>query len=249
MWSSVTCDTRTNVSVLRVLVVVVWIRVCLQSAAVVMISVELWRARIGTFNNKCCSDCSLSSSSLVSSHCHRHTHHGGGSTDVSREEPSSTAHTSPYSNTLATKEQSQEFSSTDHHSTSSSTCTSQPRTAQLTLSCSYGSSFIASSFSSTSKFSSSSSPSSRDLCRSLLRDAVVTLLIAIISQLLTMAGDIETNPGPKHGGENEPTCCNYASVGGAPEAYGSRRVCVCVCVCVSVCLYVFRARFSATAKN
>ena len=24
----------------------------------------------------------------------------------------------------------------------------------------------------------------------------------------------------------------YASVGGAPEAYGSRSVCVCVCVCV-----------------
>ena len=33
----------------------------------------------------------------------------------------------------------------------------------------------------------------------------------------------------------------YASVGGAPEAYGSRRVCVCV--------YVFHAHFSATAKN
>ena len=28
---------------------------------------------------------------------------------------------------------------------------------------------------------------------------------------------------------------NYASVGGAPEAYGSRRVCVCVSVCVCVC--------------
>ena len=38
---------------------------------------------------------------------------------------------------------------------------------------------------------------------------------------------------------------NYASVGGAPEAYGSRRVCVCVCVCV----YVFHVHFSATAKN
>ena len=36
----------------------------------------------------------------------------------------------------------------------------------------------------------------------------------------------------------------YASVGGAPEAYGSRRR-VCVCVCV----YVFRAHFSAMAKN
>ena len=180
------------------------------SASAVMISVELWRARIGTFNNKRCSDCSLSSlssSSFASSHCHRQTHHGCGSTsNVSREEPSPVALTSPSSNTLATKEQSQEFSSTDHHSTSSSTSPSQSRTAQLTLStsCSYGSSFMASSFSSTSKSSSSSSLSPCDFQRSLLRDAVITLLIAIISQLLMIAGDIETNPGPKHGGENEP---------------------------------------------
>ena len=41
---------------------------------------------------------------------------------------------------------------------------------------------------------------------------------------------------------------NYASVGGAPEAYGSRRARVCVCV-VCVCVYVFHAHFSATAKN
>ena len=37
--------------------------------------------------------------------------------------------------------------------------------------------------------------------------------------------------------------CFYASVGGALEAYGSHHV------CVSVCVYVFRAHFSATAKN
>ena len=173
-----------------------------------MISVELWRARIGTFNNKHCFGRSLSSSPLASSaHSHRQTHHGGGSTDFSREEPSSVALTSPSSNTLATKEQSQELSSTDYHSESisSSTSASQHRSqsrSQLTLCCSYGS-----SFSSTSKSSSSSSPSSRDFHRSLLRDAVITLLIAIISQLLMMAGDIETNPGPKHGGENESACC------------------------------------------
>ena len=163
-----------------------------------MISVELWRARIGTFNNKHCSGCSLSSSSLVFSHCRRQTHHGSGSTESSQEEPSSEALTSPSSNTLATREQSQTFSSTDHHSTSSWTSAPQSR-SQLTLSCFYGS-----SFSSTFKSSSSSSPSPCDLHRSLLRDAVITLLIAIISQLLMIAGDIETNPGPKHGGENEP---------------------------------------------
>ena len=37
----------------------------------------------------------------------------------------------------------------------------------------------------------------------------------------------------------------YALVGGAPEAYGSHRV----CVCLSVFVYVFHAHFSATAKN
>ena len=34
------------------------------------------------------------------------------------------------------------------------------------------------------------------------------------------------------------TFTNYALVGGAPEAYGSRRVCVCVCVCVCVTLFL-----------
>ena len=161
-----------------------------------MISLELWRARIGTFNNKRCSGCSLSSlssSSLgPSSHCRRNR----GSTDVSQEEPASAALTSPSPSSLAAEEQSQAFSSTDHHSVLTTSST------QLTLSCSsqcYGSgSFTASSF---SQSSSSFFTTSDSLHRSLLRDAVITLLIAIISQLLMMAGDIETNPGPKHGGE------------------------------------------------
>ena len=43
-------------------------------------------------------------------------------------------------------------------------------------------------------------------CLSLLAAVFVTLLIAIISQLLMIAGDIESNPGPKHGGENIINC-------------------------------------------
>ena len=86
------------------------------------------RARIGTFNNKCCSDCSLSSLSslsLASSHCYRHR----GSTGVSQKEPSSIEHTSPCSSSLATKEQSQAFPSTDGHPvlTTSSTLVSRAR--------------------------------------------------------------------------------------------------------------------------
>ena len=162
-----------------------------------MISVELWRARIGTFNNKRCSGrslSSLSSSSLASSQCRRRHR---GSTDVSQEEPASIAHTSLSSSSLAIKEQSQEFSSIDYHSVLTTS------SSQLTLSCSSQSCggsgfFTASSF---SQSSSSFFPISGSLHRSLLRDAVITLLIAIISQLLMIAGDIESNPGPKHGGE------------------------------------------------
>ena len=43
-------------------------------------------------------------------------------------------------------------------------------------------------------------------CLSLLAAVFITLLIAIISQLLMIAGDVETNPGPKHGGENAINC-------------------------------------------
>ena len=161
--------------------------------AATMISVELWRARIGTFNNKRCSGRSLSSSSFsASSHCRRHR--GCGSADVSQEEPASIALTSSSSScsSLAIKEQSQEFPSTDHHSvltTSSLSCSSQ---------CCGSGSFTASSLQSSSSFF----PTSGILrSLSLLRDAVITLLIAIISQLLMIAGDIETNPGPKHGGQ------------------------------------------------
>ena len=38
---------------------------------------------------------------------------------------------------------------------------------------------------------------------------------------------------------------DYASVGGAPEAYSSRFVCVCVCVCVCIS----PKNFDKTAKS
>ena len=168
---------------------------CLADAAT-MISVELWRARIGTFNNKRCFDCSLSSlssSSLASSHCRRHR----GSTNVSQEEPTSIALTSSSScSSLTIKEQSQAFSSTDHHSVLTTSSASQS-TLSCSVQCCDSGSFMSSSLQSSSSFF----PTSGSLHRSLLRDAVITLLIAIISQLLMIAGDIESNPGPKHGGE------------------------------------------------
>ena len=183
-----------------------------------MISVELWRARIGTFNNKRCSDCcSLSSLSPISSQCRRHR----GSTDISQEEPAeptSMALTSSFSSSLlATKGQSQASSSTDHHYSVLTTSSSQ-------LSCS-SQSCDSGSFSVPSALGSSSSffPTSGSLLRSLLRDAVITLLIAIISQLLMVAGDIETNPGPKYGGEVYTcTCCVSVSVASETGGRGGR---------------------------
>ena len=145
-----------------------------------MISLELWRARIGTFNNKRCSGCSLSSlssSSLDSAHFRRHR----GSTHVSQEESPSLAQPLTSPSSLATKEQSQAFSSTISHSVLATSRTSQSVSFSKSSSC-----FIPTP--------------GVSLCRSLLR-AVITLLIAVISQLLMIAGDIETNPGPKHGGE------------------------------------------------
>ena len=53
---------------------------------------------------------------------------------------------------------------------------------------------------------------------------------------ILMVGDVplQASTSPNAGDEMLTCLCNYyASVGGAPEAYGSRRVCVCVCVCHS----------------
>ena len=151
-----------------------------------MISLELWRARIGTFNNRRCFGCPLSSLSSSLSFDSAHFRSHSGSTHASREESPSVAQplTSPSSSSLATKEQSQAFSSTINRSVlTTSRLISQSVSFSKSSSC-----FIRPT-------------SGVSLCRSLLRDAVITLLIAVISQLLMVAGDIESNPGPKHGGE------------------------------------------------
>ena len=173
-----------------------------------MISLELWRARIGTFNgNNCkrCSGCSLLlSSSLASSSAINCRH------IASQEQPSSSRSeaqvSSCYGSSLpATSHEWQPALAADRHldhhavgSMISCFSSSSSRSSQDAFSSHTSSSSLWSSF-------SSSFPCDQFfLHRSLLRDAVITLLIAIISQLLMVAGDVETNPGPKHGGENEP---------------------------------------------
>ena len=159
-----------------------------------MISLELWRARIGMFNNKCCSRCSLSSllsSSFVSSSAN--CRHRG---NLLQDKPpsSSEAQIAFCSSLPVTPDEQRETDRQlgDVSISLSSSCSSQDAFCSQTLSSSFRSS------------SSSYFPCDQMLPhRSLLRDAVITLLIAIISQLLMIAGDIETNPGPKHGGEIE----------------------------------------------
>ena len=161
-----------------------------------MISIELWRARIGAFNNKRSrSRCSVSSASTQAyaflhwtRHLARHRFR-----NISREEHSELqAHISPLASpppalSLPAEERS-------------------PRAIETVVpeSSARSSGDLSLSSSSPSSFSMSLSSSFGELCFlhcSLLRDAFIALVIAIISQLLIMAGDVETNPGPKHRGE------------------------------------------------
>ena len=164
--------------------------------SVAMISIELWRARIGAFNNKRprsrCSVSSASTQAYVFFHWTRHRFR-----DISREEHSQLqAHISPLASppplSLPAEERSPAIETALPESSASSGDHGDLG----------GDSLSSSSLSSSS--SMSLSPSFGELCFlhcSLLRDAFIMLVMAIISQLLIMAGDVETNPGPKHRGE------------------------------------------------
>ena len=169
-----------------------------------MISVELWRARIGTFNNKRCSaGCALyslllSTSLPSSANCRQY---------FSQEKPASrsdiTQISSSYSSLLVTAD-NQLTSRHLHHAVSISDFSLHVSSASSSSQETFSSRTSSSSF--WSSYSSSFPCDQFFLHRdSLLKESVITLLIAIISQLLMIAGDIETNPGPKHRGEiNEP---------------------------------------------
>ena len=163
-----------------------------------MIPIELWRARIGAFNNKRsrsrCSVSSASTQAYVFFHWTRHRFR-----NISREEHSELqAHISPLASpppalSLPAEERSPRAIETVVPESSARSSGDLGRDA-----------LSSSSPSSSSSFSMSLFSSFGELCFlhcSLLRDAFIALVIAIISQLLIMAGDVETNPGPKHRGE------------------------------------------------
>ena len=148
-----------------------------------MISVELWRARIGGFNRKNCSSEFLSSLfTQPRQYC-----------TSSAAVVSSTLGLSNRSSGSTTGQTEKHLTATlsAEHGFYSAISIKQLRSSSLSL----------------SSFSFSSSDRSRDSVFQYhspqLKDVLIILLtvIAVISQLLIISGDIETNPGPKRGGE------------------------------------------------
>ena len=160
-----------------------------------MIPIDLWRARIGLFNCKCCSSSLLSSLFSLSPcfSCHHHHHHPTHKRHKIVTEESSIAN--PPTENDHTSHPSNLVSSSLNLPRDSSPFPLKEQTSSLKQ-------FHSSSPTASSSSSSSWSGSLSSLRRSLLRDVLIILLIAIISQqLIVLSGDIETNPGPKHGGK------------------------------------------------
>ena len=133
-----------------------------------MISIEQWRARIGLFNCKRCSGFSSSFFLPFSRHRQRR----------------------PAWNVVRWL-RTQSLLSVNVDSGSFGFCLLPIKDHLLTSTC-----LPECSFSSVSTGSSGSTSSVFSLRRSLLRDTLIILLIAITSQQLIISGDIETNPGP-----------------------------------------------------
>ena len=154
-----------------------------------MIPIQLWRARIGLFNAKCCcggprsscssrsmpSSCSTSLFELLQSHSLTIRDSPPG--------PYTRKHVPSSDHDCALAGVSSENSSSTSHKQSAIGHTGKQFSSRLRSRAVH--SLL------------SSLPTDRlYLPGDLLRDAVVMLLIAIISQLLILSGDIEKNPGP-----------------------------------------------------
>ena len=155
-----------------------------------MISIEQWRARIGTFN--CKRGYSGFLSSLFSSSSYYY-YQPRKRRNASRE-LSSTADTSLLANSL----------SPDHEEQSATLLQANTERSFPTVT------NVTTISSSSSSFSSGGLLSLRS---SHLREVFVillmVLLIAIIFQQLIVSGDIETNPGPNYEGEYDQHIYNY----------------------------------------
>ena len=155
-----------------------------------MISVELWRARIGAFNSKRYSGflSSLFSSYIPFKFRRRRKRYA-----VQEPPPAATA-----SHSAVTQDAQPlltNASNSKNTATKVRTMINSLKNFLLVFT------FFWSSFLSTSSSSFGSLLRSARLNRCLLREALVrlVLLIVIISQALIISGDVETNPGPSPG--------------------------------------------------
>ena len=169
-----------------------------------MISIELWRARIGQFNGKCRSGSNLylCFSFVFDPYSRRRKN------DVSSQDPDPCSLTTAVASEDSTKRLFLSISSPVSSSISSSSSHDLPQlsTTSHTSSCSSGSCSIKSTLGSSSWLSvlfsflpSCSLSYYSGVCRSVLREAplIILLIAGIIShQLIISAGDVETNPGP-----------------------------------------------------
>ena len=152
-----------------------------------MIPIQLWRARIGLFNVKCCSAGPRAfrlEKLTIPSTAHSPK---GDSSPI----PSTIKHVPASSDREHKCAFSAENSSSDESTTVFVSIQQQQSADRKDSSArTLGSKAVYSLLSSLNTDGMLYLPSD------LLRDAVVMLLIAIVSQLLILSGDIETNPGP-----------------------------------------------------
>ena len=161
-------------------------------AGIAMISIEQWRAQIGTFNCKRGYSGFLSSSSYYYYQPRKRK-------NLSRDH-FSTAVTSLQAEGHSPSAPSDGYTVSSNSITCTSGITTNCKATTSAVPCI---TTVTTSFSSPSSYFlySSSGGLFQSLRRSLLRDVIIILLIAILSQQLIISGDIETNPGPKHGGK------------------------------------------------
>ena len=149
-----------------------------------MISIEQWRARIGLFNCKRFRTPATPSSVvlspifsfliLISSQEPSQEHSSSTPPTTTNERPSSTSDSPTHTS----------ISKQAHEATSAcTTCSSTLQAAAASTSYSSGDSGLFS------------------LRRSVFKSVLMILVIAVISQLLVISGDVETNPGPRLRGE------------------------------------------------
>ena len=156
-----------------------------------MIPIQLWHARIGIFNAKCysgprsstTSSAALSKKSSIPSTANSPICH-------SSPEPSTIEHV-PSSNHKPKRSFSAEISSSEYTTVLVDSCVKRQQSANRKK---YSARKLGSEI--VHSFLSSLNTDMLYLPSDLLKDAVVMILIAIVSQLLILSGDIETNPGP-----------------------------------------------------